>query len=448
MTSTIDLDKLSPPAKMRMRWLLQARPNQLPPPLDPYWFIWMIISGRGFGKTRTGAEFTAQYARENPGARIAIVVPTFAAGRDLCVEGESGLLQVLHPTEVLNWNRTEGRLNLKNGSFWKIYSAEEPERLRGPQHHIAWCEEMAAWKYDSATWDMLMFGLRLGKDPKVVITTTPKPRKLVKELLNREGTFVTRGSTFENAANLAPTILEEFKRRYDGKLLGRQELYGEILEDIEGALWLREDIEMARLAPGTEVPDLDVICVAVDPAAEAKEDSDYTGIIVVGRDDSPPDPRSTKKYSRREDSRIYVLADRSLRARAELWAETAVRAALEFDADFIVYEKNQGGDMVRATIQAALDRAPAHKARRIRLRPVHASKGKRVRAEPVATLYTETGGRRVRHVEPFVDLEDQLTTWVPGESDWSPDRLDALVWGVTALGVLDAGHRRKLHYRQ
>jgi phage terminase large subunit-like protein len=238
------LNRMGPAAKMRARWLLQAREAQLTPEGD--WLIWLLKSGRGAGKTRAGAEDSAHFARTHPGSRIAIVAPTFSVARDVCVEGESGLLQVLHPDEIAAWNRSQGALWLRNGSRWQLFSAEKPDRLRGPQHHRAWCEELGSWAYPQATWDMLMFGLRLGHRPQAVITSTPKPLPLLKDIAARPTTVVTTESTFANSENLSAATLEELSRRYEGTTLGRQELYGEIIEDVEGALWTRAMIETTR----------------------------------------------------------------------------------------------------------------------------------------------------------------------------------------------------------
>jgi len=418
----IDVAQLTPAAKMRLRWLLQARDKQLTP--EGEWLIWAIISGRGFGKTRTGAEDTADFARKNPGSRIPIVTPTFSMGRDICVEGESGLLAVLHPDEVAHWNRSEGQLVLTNGSRWKVFSAEKPDRLRGYQSHRAWCEELGSWPYLQETWDMLMFGLRLGQHPQAVVTTTPKPYRLLKDIIGRHSTYVTRGATFENEDNLSPVALEEMRIRYEGTALGRQELYGEIIEDVDGALWQRAHIEDGRRKKPS---DLDRIVVAVDPAVSSAATSDETGIIVCGS----------------FEDQAYVIDDRSLRGAPELWAEAAIKAYVHYEADVLVYEKNQGGELVASALRAAAESSGVPVSR-LNLKPVTASRGKRTRAEPIAIAYTPQGGRRVHHIKSFPELEDQMCTWVPGEP--SPDRMDALVWGLTHLLDRIKPSRRKLRY--
>lgn len=397
--------------KLRLRWRLTARPNQLTPPGD--WLVWLILAGRGFGKTRTGAEDSADFLLSNPLARLAVVAPSFSSGRDVCLEGESGLLNVLPRSLIQTWNRSMGELVLTNGAQAKIYSSEEPENLRGPQHHRAWCDELAAWKNIQDTWDMLLMGLRLGTNPQVVITTTPKPLKLIKDLSVRPTTVITRGSTFENAANLSRAALEELKRRYEGTRLGRQELYAEVLEDVEGALWSQQVIDESRERTlALQGLDLSQVVVAVDPAVTFGEDSDDTGIIVVGRDATRP--------------HAYVLADRTCHLSPDGWARRAVQAYHDFQADHITAESNQGGEMVRRTIHTVSPYVP--------VRLVTATRGKRIRAEPVAALY-EQG--RVHHLRQLPELEEQLTGWDP-DSGTSPDRLDALVWGITDL-LLNGG---------
>ena len=226
-----------------MAWRETARSNQLTP--DGEWLVWLILAGRGFGKTRTGAEDVAWYGIMNPGSRIAVVAPTYADARDTCIEGDSGLQNVLPRQAIAAWNRSLGELLLTNGTRYKLFSADEPERLRGPQHHRAWCDEVAAWRYPEA-WDQLLFGLRLGDDPRIVATTTPRPTPLIRTLVAAPTTHVTRGSTFDNAANLAPAAMAQLKAKYEGTRLGRQELYAEVLDDTPGALWTRAMIEKAR----------------------------------------------------------------------------------------------------------------------------------------------------------------------------------------------------------
>jgi predicted phage terminase large subunit-like protein len=387
------------------RWV--PRDNQRTPLGE--WYVWLILAGRGWGKTRTGAEDLGAYALEHSGARLAVVAPTYADARDTCIEGESGLLRVLPPAKVQAWNRSLGELVLTNGSRVKLFSADEPDRLRGPQHHRAWCDELAAWKYPE-TFDQLLFGLRLGHDPRVVVTTTPKPVRLIRELLARADVQVTRGSTFENAENLAPAALAQLKDRYEGTRLGRQELYADVLDDVPGALWQRKAIDDTRLQTA---PDLERVVVAIDPAVTSGEDSDETGIVVAGRG---------------VDGRGYVLADRTCRLSPDGWAKRACAAYDQFHADRIIAEVNNGGDLVERVIRTVGASYP--------YRAVRASRGKLTRAEPIAALY-EQG--RISHVGSFPDMEDQMCTYTPDGYDGSPDRVDALVWALTELMLTETG---------
>ena len=386
-------------------WEFWARPNQLPPPGD--WRVWLLLAGRGFGKTRSGAEFVRARVEAGLAARVALVGPTAADVRDVMIEGDSGLLAIASDDDRPHYESSKRRLTWPNGAVALAFSADEPERLRGPQHDLAWCDELASWRY-AAAWDNLLLGLRLGADPRAVVTTTPKPNRLVRDVLASPGTVVTRGSTFDNALNLAPSFLDSVVRRYRGTRLGRQELEAELLEDLPGALWSRDVIEAARVKTA---PDLARIVVAVDPAVSSGEGADETGIVVAGL---------------AHDGQIYVLDDLSGRLTPRAWALQAVAAYKTFAADRIVAEVNNGGDMVEATLRSVASDAP--------FRAVHASRGKVVRAEPVAALY-EQG--RVHHVGGFAALEDQLCAFTAdfdrAASGTSPDRLDALVWAVTDL---------------
>lgn len=349
------------------------------------------------------AEWLAFQASSLPGTRWAIVAPTYADARDTCAEGNSGIVQILREYGTLkDYNRSIGEIFLTNGSRIKLFSGEEPERLRGPQHHGGWFDELAAFKYPEA-WDQYQFGLRLGQFPQTIVTTTPKPIKIVKDLLSREGVRVIRGSTFDNAANLAPSALAEFRMRYENTRLGRQELYGEILDNVEGALWTREMIDNARV---DSAPPLVRIVVGLDPAVTANENSDETGIVAAGVTTS---------------GHYYILADKSLRASPDAWARQAVNLYHDLKADKIVAETNNGGDMVILTLQQ-VDRA-------VPTKKVTATRGKQLRAEPISALY-EQG--RVHHVGYFADLETQMCEWTPLSNE-SPDRLDALVWALTEL---------------
>lgn len=387
----------------RAEWIAKARPDQITP--DGDWLTWVIIAGRGWGKTRTGAEDAAWAGLSNPGWRIAVVAPTSADARDTCIEGDSGLLNVLPREAIQTWNRSLGELILVNGTRYKTFSADEPERLRGPQHNRAWADELAAWRYPEA-WDQLMFGLRLGEHPQAVVTTTPKPTPLVKSLVAASTSRVTRGSTFDNAANLAPSALAMLKEKYEGTRLGRQELEAEILGDLPGALWSMASLDSYRLR---EAPEVARIVVAVDPAVTATEASDEHGIIVAGM---------------ASDKRGIVLEDASLSGSPNEWARRAVSLYRSWDADAIVIEVNQGGDMVAHTIRTIDPN--------VKIKEVRASRGKHVRAEPIAALY-EQG--RVAHVGSFPELESQMTQMTTNgyEGEGSPDRVDALVWAMTEL---------------
>lgn len=402
-------ETLPPEAKARLKWLATARPNQITPP-GTDWFIWLLLAGRGFGKTRTGAEDMAWYGLCHPGERLAVVAPTYGDARDTCIEGDSGLFNVLPRSCIEAWNRSLGELILTNGTRYKLFAAEEPERLRGPQHHRAWADELAAWRYSEA-WDQLMFGLRLGHTPQVVVTTTPRPTPLVKSLVRRKRVIITKGNTFENEAHLAQAALEELKEKYSGTRLGRQELDAEILDDVPGALWTRKMFEDHRRS---EAPRMQRVVVAVDPSgARQAEDkrSDDIGIVVAGKG---------------IDGRGYVLADRTCNLSPEGWARVVKDAYDEFRADRVVAEENFGGGLVEANMRANWPNVP--------YKAVKASRGKAQRAEPVAALY-EQG--RVSHVGIFMALEDQCCNMANYGymGDKSPDRVDALVWALTELAL-------------
>jgi len=389
-------------------WAAIARPNQLPPPGD-WWQIWLLLAGRGFGKTRTLAEWVCEQALFGLASRIALVAATAADARDVLVEGESGILAVAPPWFRPIYEPSKRRLTWPNGAIGTTFSAEEPERLRGPQHDAAVCDELGSWSRPE-TWDMLQFGLRLGRNPRCLVATTPRPTKLIRELLAREGrdVVVTRGSTYENRANLASGFFDQVIRKYEGTRLGRQELNAELLEDTPGALWSHGVIDAARQAAA---PHLVRIVVAVDPAASSGEDADETGIVVVGKD---------------HQAHGYVLADISGRYQPIEWAKIAITAYRTYHADRIVAEVNNGGEMVGNTLRMVDPNIP--------FTAVRASRGKVTRAEPVSALY-EQG--RMHHIGTFVQLEDQMTNFTSDfdrqSAGYSPDRVDALVWAVTDL---------------
>jgi phage terminase large subunit-like protein len=402
--ASLDAETLT---RMPYDWRVWARPEQLEPPGD--WDFWVIMAGRGWGKSRTGAEWVRAQIESGRCSRMALVGPTAADVRDVMVEGESGLLSVCPPWNRPKYEPSKRRVTWPNGAMATCYSGDEPDRLNGPQHDGGWVDERSLFRYD-ASWDMFLFGLRLGSKPRACVTMTPRPTKAVRALITMPNVVVTRGSTYENRANLAPSFYGSIIRKYEGTRLGREQLMGEILDDVEGALWTRAMIDGARTA---EAPDLARVVVAIDPATTATEDSDETGIVVAGRG---------------VDGRFYVLDDCSCRLTPDGWATRAVGAFDRYEADRIIGEVNNGGDLVESCIR----HAASARSRHIAYAKVHASRGKLVRAEPIAALY-EQG--RVSHVGSFPALEDQLCSWVPGSHDGSPDRMDALVWALTELGA-------------
>lgn len=415
------LSSLSPEelAELKWHWNFWARPNQKAPAGN--WNTWLVLAGRGFGKTRMGSEWirqnvcgdTPMSAPSGAPRRIALVAETAADARDVMVLGDSGIL-ACHPKDYRpEWSPTNRRLTWPNGVEAWVYNATEPDQLRGPQHHLAWVDELAKFRYMQETWDQLQFGLRLGLHPQALVTTTPRPVPLIKRLMSDPDTAITRGATLDNQANLAANTVKQLYERYGGTRLGRQELEGEILGDIPGALWNRDNIDADRI---WEVPnDMEKVYVAVDPAVSNNENSDEHGIIVVGL------ARDSEGYARG-----YVLEDGTLRGNPEDWAKKAVSLYRRWSADKIIAEKNQGGLMVESTIKA-VDRS-------VPVELVHASRGKIVRAEPISALYEQ---HRVHHVGLFDKLEDQMCMFsidnVRNTSNGSPDRVDALVWGLTKI---------------
>lgn len=491
------LSKLDLGAKMRLRWLLQARTKQITPEEhylcdDPTtcveheleakrlypgkhirqakkrldyliacghipWTVWFILAGRGWGKTRTGAEDIAKFMIEHPKARIALVAATFQDGRDTMVEGESGLLALFPEALLMAWNRSLGELVLMNGSRAKIFSAEEPERLRGPQHHRAWCDEVATWKFRQKTFDMLLFGLRLGPNPQVIITTTPKPFKFIKKLLEqskdaKSGIILVSGHTFENKQNLPGIVMQKLQDAYENTRIGRQELAAEVLEDLEGGLIRPEYVEDRRLEPWNITATagtsdglgelLARVVIAVDPAVTSDETSNETGIIVVGKTRAPC-PFCSKSENPRGRAHAVVFEDHSGRHTDAEWAKIVVGVYRRLNADRVIAEKNNGGDLVASVMHAVEPGLP--------IKLVWASRGKVKRAEPVAACYER---REVHHLQTgygnsLVEMEDQLyrigiedeeddePTVVDQDADDNPmmDRGDACVWGLTELLV-------------
>jgi phage terminase large subunit-like protein len=431
------LSSLSPEAiaELRWKWDFWARPNQLEPgPVtlpdgrQVDWSTWLVMAGRGFGKTRMGSEWVRSIAEKYPGCQIALVAETAADARDVMILGESGIIKCDPNLSEDSWSPTNRRLRWPNGTQAWVYNATQPDQLRGPQHHFAWVDELAKFQYMQATWDQLMFGLRLGENPKTLVTTTPRPLPLIKKLVAQEASgkvYVTRGATLDNKDNLAKSAVEEMYDTYAGTRLGRQELNGEILEDMPGALWNMEIISDARLTEESAPSQFERIYVAVDPAASSNDKSDENGIVVVGL------ARDKDGYARG-----YLLEDGSLKGTPQDWASKAVKLYRKYEADKIIAEKNNGGEMVEHTIKS-VDRS-------VPVELVHASRGKMVRAEPISTLY-EQG--RIHHVGIFPLLEDQMCSFtidnIRNDNTGSPDRVDALVWGFTKLFDKIAGRRRQ-----
>lgn len=396
-------------------WQLWARDDQLPPLAAQgggAWFTWLVLGGRGAGKTRAGAEWVRAMALDAAPAasgqplRIALVGETLADARAVMVEGISGLLSVHARHERPHFTISKRELKWPNGAVAQIFSADDPDSLRGPQFHAAWSDELAKWRYADETWDMLQLGLRLGDDPRQIVTTTPRPIPLLKRLLKDPRIAVTRAATSANV-HLAPAFLQEIVARYQGTRLGRQELEGELIEDNPSALWRRSLLEQCRVEA---VPHVARIAVAVDPPVTSSAASDACGIIGAGLG---------------HDARVYVLADATVQGRRPLeWAKAALQLYDRLGADCLVAEANQGGDLVGEIFGQIAPGLP--------VKLVHATRGKVVRAEPVAALY-EQG--RVLHAGVFAALEDQLCDFTPEglAGGKSPDRLDALVWAVTEL---------------
>lgn len=403
-------------------WDYLAKEHQRPPQ-DDGWTTWLLLGGRGAGKTRAGAEWVRSLADERGGRarRIALVAEAYGDAREVMIEGPSGLRQIGHPARRPSFEASRRRLVWPNGSVGYCFSSEDPEGLRGHQFDAAWADELCKWRHAEETWSNLQLALRLGDRPRQVVTTTPRPTALLKRLMAQAGTRTVRASTYDNRDNLSAAFFSEIAALYEGTALGRQELYGEIVEDREGALWTRALIEAARMSAPPGGPEafaarLDRVVVAVDPPATAGPTADECGVIVAG---------SMLAVGAR---RAFVLADRSQGGLSPLdWAARAVEAYHAFGASRLVVEVNQGGDMVRALI-AQVDADVA-------VREVRAGRSKRLRAEPVAALY-ERG--LVRHVGGFSRLEDQMTEFT-GADGKSPDRLDALVWALSDLLLRPAG---------
>lgn len=415
------LEGLSPEQRLLLlkSWEWTARPAQLAPEGD--WAVWLILAGRGFGKTRAGAEWVTARAREEPGCRIALMGATAGDAQGVMLEGESGLLAVAGKDFAPRWHASKRELQWPNGSVGLLFSAVEPDRLRGPQFHYAWCDEIAAWSKVEMAWDNLRMGMRLGERPRIVATTTPRPGAFLRNLMEGDGVQVTRGSTYDNRANLPPSYLEDMQANYGNSTLGRQEMMGELLESREGSLWSRDGLDACRTA---ETPELVRIVVGVDPPAGPGG----CGIVVAGLG---------------EDGLAYVLADASVRAvTPDEWAAAVTSSWQRYSADRVVAEINNGGAMVESVLRAAGINLP--------LKTVRAAVGKAARAEPVSALYA---AGRVKHVGMFPELEDEMCGLMVGGGyvgpGSSPDRADAMVWALTELMLGEAKARpraRGLNY--
>jgi len=393
-------------------WHKQARPNQLPPPGD--WRVWLILAGRGFGKTRTGAETLRLWISQGRTKRIALIAKSIFEARAVMVEGPSGLLSIYPPQQGPLFSPSKRQILWPCGAIATLYGAEQYDQLRGPQFDTAWIDEFAKFRHQKALWEQLLLSLRLGQDPRCLVTTTPRPSKLLEALLKDPQVVVTKGTTFENQANLAPAFFESIVAQFSGTQLGAQELYAEMLTEREGALWQRTFLHYAQPEnDATGQWQLERIVIAIDPATTHTEDSDETGIVVAGMD---------------AQKRAFVLEDLSGRLSPADWGRRVVEAYWHYRADRIIAEVNKGGDLVERVVKS-IDNTIAYKA-------VRATRGKITRAEPIAALYEQM---RVFHIRPFSLLETQLCTYVQGSSR-SPDRLDALVWALTEL-FLEAENR-------
>jgi len=397
-------------ARLYYDWSLWARPEQEPPPGD--WVVWLILAGRGAGKTRAGAEAVRRWIEKF--AIVNLIGPTADDVRDIMVLGDSGLLNICPDGERPRYLPSAARLEWPNGAVSLLFSAEEPDRLRGKQHMKLWCDELAAWRRPDA-FDQALLGLRLGDKPQAVITTTPRPTKIIKQLAADKDTIVTRGSTFDNKGHLAKAFLERIARRYEGRVIGRQELMAEIVEETPGSLWTRALLERQRVQPENAPREFAEVVVGVDPPARSGSKADECGLVVAGK--AP-------------DGRIYVLADMSSQGDTPAgWAARVGAAYRGFSANRVVAEVNNGGDMVAEVLRQAEPHLP--------VRSVHATRGKFLRAEPIAAAY-ERG--LVFHAGVLEKLEDQLCALTPDfdrRTGPSPDRADALVWAVADLLGLD-----------
>jgi phage terminase large subunit-like protein len=424
----LDLDQLN------WDWSFWGRPAQHEPTTNPRmadgsWTTWLILAGRGYGKTRAGSEWVRSvmtgktpHSRGRYG-RLAIIGETSADCRDVLVEGDGGILAVHPPAFRPAYTRSLRKLEWPNGATAHLYNAVEPDQLRGPEHEAAWCDELAKWRYVQETWDQLQFGLRLGDDPRQLVTTTPRPIQIIRDLKKDPRTVVTSGTTYENRSNVSPAFLTTIVNKYEGTRLGRQELLAEILDDVPGALWTRAMLDALRMNADDKLPQLQRVVVGVDPSGtsgDSEGGNNEVGIVVVGKG---------------VDGHGYVLADYTCDLSPEGWGRQVINAYKRHDADRVVAEVNYGGAMVEAVLRS-IDR-------KVSFRSVTASRGKIVRAEPIAALY-EQG--KVHHVGGLAQLEDQLCAFTSNGyvGEGSPDRGDALVWALTEVMLTGSTYRINL----
>ncbi|HEY2446796.1 MAG TPA: terminase family protein [Rhizomicrobium sp.] len=410
--------------RLPQEWNFWARPEQLAP--GGQWTTWLYMGGRGAGKTRAGAEWISDRVARGLARRIALVGSTAADARDVMVEGQSGLLSVSPSDNLPKYEPSKRRLTWRNGAMATLYSAEEPNVLRGPQHDTAWCDELAKWKHLEAAWDNLQFGLRLGERPQQVITTTPQALAALKAIIARSDTIVSRGTSYDNRANLPGVFFTEIIKRYEGTRTGRQEIEAELLDDVAGALWTRATLDAARLKHGEAPPQLVRVVVGVDPSGTRGEDDDRAsvGIVAAGKG---------------IDGLAYVLADFTCSLSPAGWGRHIAECVSAHKADCVVAEGNFGGAMVESVLKAANVGT--------RVKMVTASRGKAVRAEPVAALYEQN---RVKHAGAFSALEDQLVSFTPEGyvGQGSPDRADAMIWALTELMLAPGGEQGWLEYME
>lgn len=408
-TKEAELDKAF--KQLSSDWDVLARDKQKPP--DDPWSVWIIRAGRGFGKTRSGAEWMHKRALEEGGRVMALVGKTPGDARDDCIEGPGGILPNGPHSVDVEYEPSKRRLTWPNGSYATIFSGANPDQLRGFSGDTAWCDEMASWDYPEKTWQNLMYGLREGDDPKAMITTTPRPIQILKDIEDRNGTVVTTGSSYENRENLSDKYFETVIEPAEGTSMGEQEIHAQYIED--RGLWGWSEIEKARNNCPDSIPNLQQIVIGVDPATTSNEDSDETGIVAAGKSD---------------DGSIFVLDDASMKGTPNQWAAAAVNCFHKYRADKVVAEVNQGGDMVESMMRQADSTVPFD--------DVRATRGKELRAQPVVARY-ERG--EVYHARRFAKLESQMVSYTGEKTSSSPDRMDAMVWAVSYLD--DDSDKRK-----